>query len=38
MVGVEPGVRDDLADIRDERDLPNINEAVKVLLARKDNQ
>jgi len=36
-VGVHTDVRDDLAEVRDERDLPSINEAVKTLLGSEDN-
>ena len=34
---LEPEVRDDLAEYRDERDLPSYNEAVKELLDGEDN-
>ena len=31
---LDPSTRDDLAEFRDERDLPNYNEAVRTLLDR----
>jgi len=37
MVGVSPEVRDDLAEIRDERELPNLNQAVRQLLDGENN-
>jgi len=38
MVGVSPEVRDDLAEIRDDRGLQNMNEAVKLLIGGESNE
>jgi hypothetical protein len=37
MIGVSPEVRDDLADLRDERGDQNLNQTVERLLYGEDN-